>query len=327
MAHKRTIYIGGLNEEVDDKFLHAAFIPFGPIISVEIPMDFKTNKNKGFGFIEFEAAEDSAAAIDNMDESELYGRTIRVNLAKPQRLKEGYNKPVWSDDQWLRDHAGATLQQQAVGGTENQVAPPPSDGQVAPAFPVVGGGESAAKRPSDETQVEGEPAAKKSTTNPQVFFDIKISNREAGRIVIMLRTDVVPKTCENFRALCTHEKGFGYRGSKFHRIIPQFMIQGGDFERGDGTGGKSIYGAKFEDENFILKHSEPGVLSMANSGPGTNGSQFFICTEKCHWLDGKHVVFGRVVSGMDVVRKIEAFGTKNGKPTQFISVSNCGDYQ
>ncbi|EPY78475.1 Polyadenylate-binding protein 4 isoform 11-like protein [Camelus ferus] len=257
---------GWLAEEVDDRVLRVAFIPFGDITDTHIPLDYETEKHQGFTFVESELSEDAAAAVNNMVRS-----------------------------------------------------------------------------------------------NPQVYVDIKIGNKPAGRTQMLLRSDVVPMTAENFRCLCTHEKGFGFKGSSFHRIIPQFICQGGNFTDHSGTGGKSIYGRKFDDENFILKHrtspraflplcptglaqssvrrrkahacypsppvEEPGLLSMANSGPNTNGSQFFLTCDKTDWLDGKHVVFGEVTEGLDVLLQIEGDrGSKDWKPKQKVVISDCGEY-
>lgn len=165
---------------------------------------------------------------------------------------------------------------------------------------------------------------KKADGTYDCFFDITINDVPTGRITMNIRADVVPKTAENFRALCTGEEGFGYAGSIFHRIIPNFMCQGGDITHFDGRGGKSIYGRKFPDENFKLKHTGPGILSMANSGRNTNGSQFFICTAQTTWLDGAHVVFGQVVGGYDVVEKMERQGSRRGGVRGVVKIANCG---
>lgn len=179
------------------------------------------------------------------------------------------------------------------------------------------------------------PPVTPNPANPKVFFDINIGDQPAGRIVFELFADAAPLTAENFRALCTGEKGTGtkgkplhYKGSGFHRIIPSFMCQGGDFTTGNGMGGESIYGAKFNDETFTGKagnHAGPGILSMANAGPNTNGSQFFICTVQTAYLNGRHVVFGQVVEGYDVVKKMEAVGSQSGRTSQSVVIADSGE--
>ena len=161
-------------------------------------------------------------------------------------------------------------------------------------------------------------------TNPVVYFEISADDEPLGHVTIELFSNIVPRTAENFRALCTGEKGFGFRNSIFHRIIPDFMCQGGDITRQDGTGGRSIYGDSFEDENFEIKHTGPGLLSMANHGRDTNNSQFFITLKKAEHLDFKHVVFGYVKDGMDVVKKIESFGSPKGAVSKRIMITDCG---
>jgi len=170
-----------------------------------------------------------------------------------------------------------------------------------------------------------------STTRPIVFMDINIGETPAGRLKMELFSDIVPKTAENFRQLCTGEyrvnsRPQGYKNATFHRVVPNFMCQGGDFIKGDGTGSFSIYGDKFPDENFQENHTGPGLLSMANSGPGSNGCQFFITTAKCDFLDGKHVVFGRVIDGMLTLRKMENVPTgQNNRPKLVVKITECGE--
>ncbi|XP_018023210.1 peptidyl-prolyl cis-trans isomerase [Hyalella azteca] len=303
-SNKKSIYVGGLSEEVTEEVLRNAFLMFGDLVDVQLPLDYESGKHRGFAFIEYELAEDAADAIDNMNESELFGRTIRVNVSKPQKAGANSSRAVWSDDSWLEKYAGSTLKTADPGEAAEEVGVNPD--AIAPA-------------------VRAAETLGKKGGNPQVYLDIKIGKQLAGRIVILLRADICPRTAENFRCLCTHENGFGYQNSTFHRIIPGFMCQGGDFTKNDGTGGKSIYGGKFEDENFTLRHTGPGTLSMANSGPNTNGSQFFLTTARTEWLDGKHVVFGSCVSGLDVIRKMERCGSKSGKTCERVFISNCGE--
>jgi len=165
----------------------------------------------------------------------------------------------------------------------------------------------------------------------KVYLNILIGKKQVGQIVIELYTNIAPVTCNNFRALCTGEKGYtnqgkklSYKGTRFHRIIPNFMIQGGDIEKDNGEGSVSIYGETFDDENFTIKHDKAGIVSMANRGPNTNGSQFFIITEPQPHLDNKHVAFGQVIEGMDIVNEISSVGSYNGNPIIDVIINDCG---
>eukprot|EP00126_Sphaerothecum_destruens_P010582 Sdes_comp20780_c0_seq1m16851 len=297
MSNKRNLYIGGLHEQVTESILHALVLPFGDVLTLSVPLDNATQKHRGFAFVEMEDFEDAAEAKFNLDGCELFGKEITVSFAQPLKHKPGVAKAIWNDEDWLREQAGKD---------RNEEEP----------------------MESLKTASATQNSSAATHQRPRVFFDILIEGKSQGRIVMELCSDIVPKTVQNFVSLCENESGASYRNTIFHRIIPGFMCQGGDFEFANGTGGYSAFPDRrtFSDENFVLKHTGAGTLSMANSGPNTNGSQFFLCFGKTEWLDGKHVVFGKVVKGMEIVAAIEKCGSENGTPKATVTISNSGVY-
>lgn len=295
ITSKKCIYVGGLTETVDTNILRSIFAAFGDVVDLKMPIEILSGKHKGYAFIEFKDNEDAQDAIDNMHESEIYGKTIRVTSAKGRSMDGDLStstKAIWHSDAWLEQFAGKTLTE-TEANSENQEI----NAKTIVDFPV-------------EKEI--------------VFMDISIDGQYAGRLLFELHNDIVPKTAYNFRRLCQEKKGQGYKQCSFHRIIPGFMAQGGDFTHGNGKGGESIFGMKFEDENFKIQHLNAGDLSMANSGPNSNGSQFFITFTKTEHLDNKHVVFGRLKSGLDTLKKIEAVGTQRGRPKKRVNIEDCG---
>ena len=221
--------MGGLVPTVTEQLLHSLFIPFGDIVKIQLPISTETGSHRGFAFVEYEEMQDCAEAIYNINLSELHGKLLKVNLARPGKYQDIQEKAIWEDEEYIKLHQG-------------EVAP-----EVIPAEII------------KQSTTEPEKVDKK---NPRLYFDIAINGTFAGRMNFELFADIVPLTAENFKQLCTHQQGFGYKNTKFHRIIPNFMVQGGDFQKGDGTGGKSIFGGMFKDENFIIKHTRPGVLFL-----------------------------------------------------------------
>ncbi|KAJ2711889.1 hypothetical protein H4R19_003032 [Coemansia spiralis] len=285
-SSKRTVFVSGLDSEADEKSLHAIFITFGEIVQVVLPPD-PSSSNRHRGFGFVEFEEEGDAREAIRNMHD--AELFGRTIAV--RLARPGNAGAG------RDGSGGVIFNQESWLEKNL--------------------------PAGSAEV---PAAAAGASNPRVFLEIAIDGKPNGRVEIELRSDTVPRTAANFRALCTGEKGFGLKGCAIHRIVPGFMLQGGDFANGNGTGGKSIYGPSFDDENFTLRHDAPGTLSMANAGPNTNGSQFFITFDKTPWLDGKHVVFGRVTRGMDIVRMVESLGDADAplNPKKPVSICDCG---
>ncbi|KAK6099814.1 hypothetical protein MT418_001195 [Batrachochytrium dendrobatidis] len=331
---RTTVFVSSLGHNVTPAILEAAFVPFGEIVHVHIPTSTegnshstnnhqsKNSNNKGFGFVQYELAEDAREAMDNMHLAELCGRVIKVNMARPIKFSSVHTRAIWEDEEWIEENRSALVTAESV---DESTQPVKEEREKTPEPTTFA--EAALHKAKKQKQLESATStitSQPTTISDRVFMDISIGGKPVGRIVIQLALETTPLTCKNFHALCTSRLGYGYRNTPFHRIIPGFMCQGGDITKGNGTGGKSIYGPTFKDENFILKHTKAGVLSMANAGKDTNSSQFFLTTGKAEWLDGKHVVFGHVIEGLELVMKMDKIGTESGKPKQKVMIADCG---
>ncbi|KAH6590954.1 hypothetical protein BASA50_008954 [Batrachochytrium salamandrivorans] len=276
---RTTVFVSSLAHNVSLAILEAAFMPFGEIVHAHMPtsthsaahsnMASRNNvTNKGFGFVQYELAQDAKDAMDNMHLAELCGRVIKVTMARPTKLGAIQTRAIWEDEEWIAENHASLVTDDTQNEETTLSESAPVTSTTAPVFNAEAHKAKKSKQDSSTAPTQSPASA------PIVFFDISVKGEHAGRILMQLDMTTTPRTAQNFLALCTHSHGFGFKGSSFHRIIPGFMCQGGDFTKGNGTGGKSIYGGTFNDENFTVKHTRAGLLSMANAGPNTNGSQF-----------------------------------------------------
>jgi peptidyl-prolyl isomerase E (cyclophilin E) len=311
---KRTVYIGGFDEHVTHEVLHSVFLPFGNIVNVVIPSSANSDQEENphrFGFVEFELSEDARSAIDNMHLSELYGKVIKCQLAKPIMMKQGegiLKGAIWTNEVWIQHYLNQLEEEEKEEIT--------SIGEEKPTLI------SSHEHQDSLSSVLSDSSYLTIETNSKVFLDFSTLSESLGRLIILLRFDIVPKTCSKFQSLCVGEKGFSYKDSLVSSILKDQYIQIGKslIEKDP-----SLYDQlAMESENFILKHSDAGMVSMMSDETHKNHSEFLITLNLCPYLNSQHVVFGHIISGIELLRKMGKMSSVSGKPSTLIHIENCG---